>query len=532
MSDQFDKEGRSELNSGNLTLLNGGIAKKDEDKRKSVGDEDEEESALTNIDFNNQEVQEVLNSNLNLSEYCISSDADTEKMESDIAKEDEEIHPRLAQLINRQNSVESNETKMVHALEDADVATREDVKRQKIDATGTVKDIVDQQVPQETNENENEGDNEGDEEDEVEGDEDAMKQNDETEKKEELVSVMERSVPMVEKPTNENMEKKLEEVESKIEGDGAKLEKDEIKSEKEETKIEKEEALAEKEEALAEEEEAKIEKEELRIGNDGDENEEIEAEDEDEDDEDASGAVAQEGLSAMDLENQRMEALTDITDIEYKFADLRQKLYENKLVRLEIELQMCLEGSHPELHSYYQKIASIRDYKLRRAYQRQKYELKCIDKETRATRTFVHQDFYKKSNDLRNQLLADTTKQWYDINKERRDMDIVVPDVNYHVPVKIQGKTLSCITGYAGPAQQRLPGEPLSEDLECENIKFRYRTNPVDKLEVIVDRMRLNNQLSDLQGLKKFYNAFPGAPHLNSLRDSEINDDFHELQRQ
>ena len=92
------------------------------------------------------------------------------------------------------------------------------------------------------------------------------------------------------------------------------------------------------------------------------------------------------------------------------------------------------------------------------------------------------------------------------------------------------GKTLSCITGYAGAAQQRLPGEPLSEDMECENINFKYRNNPVDKLEVIVDRMRLNNQLSDLEGLKRFYSGFPGAPGLNGLRDSEITEDFETMQ--
>ena len=108
-------------------------------------------------------------------------------------------------------------------------------------------------------------------------------------------------------------------------------------------------------------------------------------------------------------------------------------------------------------------------------------------------------------------------------------MDICVPEVSYHVPIKIAGKTLSCITGYAGPAQQRYPGEPLSEDLECENITFHYRSNAVDKLEVIVDRMRLNNELSDLEGLKKYFNAFPSAPNLNGLRDSEIYDDLQDL---
>lgn len=262
--------------------------------------------------------------------------------------------------------------------------------------------------------------------------------------------------------------------------------------------------------------------------------EEIEEEVEEEDDskhhEDSKPFSAM--PSPIEVEQQRQTALQEITEIEHKFAELRQRLFENRMLRLKTELQMCLEGSHPRLQTYYQKIASIRDYKLRRAYQRQKCNMQCIDTETRATRTHIHQDFLRKVSDLRSKLLTETTQTWYDINKERREMDIVVPEVNYHVPVKIAGKTLSCITGYAGPAQRRYPGEPLPEDLECENITFRYRSNAVDKLEVIVDRMRLNNELSDLEGLKRFFEAFPGAPHLSGLRDSEIYEDLQQLQQQ
>ncbi|GAV53742.1 hypothetical protein ZYGR_0AK02440 [Zygosaccharomyces rouxii] len=267
---------------------------------------------------------------------------------------------------------------------------------------------------------------------------------------------------------------------------------------------------------------------------DVEEEEEIEDMGDEEEEEDSKEREISKRLSSMpspiEVEEQRQTALQEITDIEYKFAELRQRLFENKMLRLKTELQMCMEGSHPRLQTYYQKIASIRDHKLKRAYQRQKYNMQCIDTETRATRTHIHQDFLKKASDLRSKLLTDTTQTWYDINKERREMDIVVPEVNYHVPVKLAGKTLSCITGYAGPAQQRYPGEPLPEDLECENITFRYRSNAVDKLEVIVDRMRLNNELSDLEGLRRYFHGFPGAPNLSGLRDSEIYEDLLRLQ--
>ncbi|AET38344.1 Rpd3L histone deacetylase complex subunit DEP1 Ecym_2632 [Eremothecium cymbalariae DBVPG len=233
----------------------------------------------------------------------------------------------------------------------------------------------------------------------------------------------------------------------------------------------------------------------------------------------------------IEREKLRQDALKDIIEIEYEFAELRQHLYENELTKLQTELQMCLEGSHPALQTYYQKIDSIRDSKLKRAYHRQKYELHCIDTETRAARTFIHQNFYRQVSDLKHNLLNETTQKWYDINKERREMDVLVSEVNYHVPVKISKKTLSCITGYAAPSQPRREGDSLSEDMECEGINFRFKNNPVDKLEVIVDRMRLNNELSDLEGLKRFFGGFPGAPSLNGLKDSEIYEDLQSLQR-
>ncbi|AMD18838.1 HBL064Cp [Eremothecium sinecaudum] len=236
--------------------------------------------------------------------------------------------------------------------------------------------------------------------------------------------------------------------------------------------------------------------------------------------------------SPADIEKLRQDAMKDIIEIEYDFAELRQRLYENELAKLQTELQMCLDGSHPSLQSYYQMIDSVRDSKLKKAYQRQKYELDCIDIETRATRTFIHQNFYRQVSDIKHRLLNETTQKWYDINKERREMDVLVSEVSYHVPVKVANKTLSCITGYAAPSQLRRPGDPIPEDMACEGINFKYKNNPVDKLEVIVDRMRFNNKLSDLEGLKQYFGGFPGAPSLSGLKDSEIFEDFQNLQQQ
>lgn len=465
--------------------------------------DEDEESALTTLDTNEPM------GNINLSEYCISSDADTEKMESDIMNEEEEFHPKLSKLLEDVEIIEQQYSESENQQHE-----KEQEQKQVQDSRLAIKHHLEDENSEAKDESSNK--------------KIKLEINDVSEQ---LVST-DSSRSSIKSPENNSKSQLLLQETLSLEDDDG----------EQKTKIEKKEESKEPAEAGMLDR-----KDELNVADKEVEDEEEEADQEDEDEEDEQEAtedgngdskVSKEKNekpkqimpSPMELENRRLEAMDDIINIEYKFAELRQKLYENKLIKLELELQMCLEGSHPELHGYYEKIASIRDYKLKRAYQRQKYELQCIDRETRATRTMIHQDFYKKVSDLKRELLTSTTKEWYDINKERREMDNVVPEVSYHVPIKIANKTLSCITGYAGPAQQRLPGEPLSEDLECENIKFRYRHNPVDKLEAIVDRMRLNNALSDFEGLKRYYGGFPGAPALNGLRDSEIVEDFQELQ--
>lgn len=59
--------------------------------------EEDQESVLSNIDFNGQDGEVItMRSELNLSEYCVSSDADTEKMDDD---DDDGKHPPLKELV-------------------------------------------------------------------------------------------------------------------------------------------------------------------------------------------------------------------------------------------------------------------------------------------------------------------------------------------------------------------------------------------------------------------------------------------------
>lgn len=484
-----------------------------QNKVVAMGHRDEdEESALTTID-NNEPIGQ-----LNIDEYCISSDADTEKMGSDVLHDEEELHPKLSDLLVERK----------HKLEDD--LDEENTKKVKLELSlnlGKGEDL--------SQENLNEEDlNETDlNKDELAKDELTR----EILPKEDLnkEGLNDNNLKEAHLNNNNNKNDISKEAEDKNDLNTNELKQnvlnnDDLNNNDSKDSSNKTDLNNNNDDNEDNDDNNLNNKTNLNNNNNDNEDNEDNNDNEDNDDNDSIEEDANDTPSPMELETKRLEAMDDIISIEYKFAQLRQNLYENKLNKLELELQMCLEGSHPELHGYYERISSIRDYKLKRAYQRQKYELSCIDKETRATRTMIHQQYYKSVSELKSHLLKSTTREWYDINKERREMDTMVANVGYHVPVKIANKTLSCITGYAGAAQERLPGEPLAEDLECENTAFQYRHNPVDKLEVIVDRMRLNNQLSDLEGLKRYYDGFPAAPGLNGLRDSEINDDFEAIQ--
>ena len=275
----------------------------------------------------------------------------------------------------------------------------------------------------------------------------------------------------------------------------------------------------------------------------------------------------------------------NLNHIENEFAQFRQTVYQIKLKKLQYELFMILDGSHPSLNEYIQSMQKIKDSKFKKINNNLKTKLNCINKETKATRTIIHQNYMKKYLGLKEHMINDTTNEWYDINNEKRYLDMIeqeainkeefiakfgydfaqrnfVANTNivngnssnndnnnrnlsilmqpnkYHLPLKIEKKSLSMITNYATKGVELLPTNnkasyrnALTEDMLIENINFQFANDPVDKLEVIVDRMRFNNMMSDFVGLRKFYGGFPSVPDLPKIKELEILQDFNKIHK-
>ncbi|KAG5417227.1 DEP1 [Candida metapsilosis] len=210
-------------------------------------------------------------------------------------------------------------------------------------------------------------------------------------------------------------------------------------------------------------------------------------------------AVAEENDT--DINEQRELAIKGLISIEKCFAEVRDKLYDDKLALLEKELQLCLDGSHPELSKIYQKINGFYQDSLNLANANLTYRLKCVDKETMATRTSIHQNYLRNIMDTKNSMITETTSMWYKINKERNQLDQIVPDFNYSaIPSSILAQEEATILN---------PGHVV-DAMGTVAPKMKKAIKQSAIIELVQQRNNLNEQLGILNGLVKFH-GFPSA---------------------
>lgn len=258
---------------------------------------------------------------------------------------------------------------------------------------------------------------------------------------------------------------------------------------KDATVIEDATAAEEDEEADQEDEQDDEDKDE---GNGPDEEQELDHDDNQLDDEDD-----------VDLNEQRQLAVQELRSIEKAFVEIRDKLYQDKLKTLEHELQLCLDGSHPELTKVYYKINEFYQDSLRLANNTLNYRLKCINTETIATRTSIHQVFLKEIMDGKNDLILETTSKWYKINKERTQMDQIIPD--YYYPAIPPTSPII-------PISDELQANGYHESSLMPDKKTIKQNNIID---LVQQRNNLNQQLGILNGLLQFH-GIPSAVNLSS----------------
>ena len=219
----------------------------------------------------------------------------------------------------------------------------------------------------------------------------------------------------------------------------------------------------------------------------------------------------------VDLNKQRNLAIQELIAIEAKFAEVRDKLFKDKFSLLEKELQLCLDGSHPELSKIYGKINEFYQDGLRLANANLMYKLKCVDKETIATRTSIHQNFLRNLMDTKNGMITDTTSLWYKINKERNQLDQLVPDFTFAaIPSIPNGSIL---------IEESIVNGNIDGSAELSVSKKLQKQNTL--IELVKQRNNINEQLGILNGLVEFH-GFPSAIS-SSLSEEILDDQSNEL---
>lgn len=231
----------------------------------------------------------------------------------------------------------------------------------------------------------------------------------------------------------------------------------------------------------------------------------------------------------LDLDEHRKLAVEELISIETDFAHLRDKLYHDKLGLLEHELQLCLDGSHPELLQIYYKVNEFYQENIKLANSTLNYSLKCINNETVATRTAIHQDFLRNMMDMKNEMVTKTTSLWYKINRERNYLDLVVPDCNFAALPTISDDRATF--GVAG--DYALEGSSMNKKVHKQNTL----------IELVNQRNKFNEQLGILNGLTEFHGIpcgvstelmesgdFPAEELiLRKATSEEINDDLRAM---
>ncbi|KAI1296389.1 hypothetical protein EDD11_007355 [Mortierella claussenii] len=113
-----------------------------------------------------------------------------------------------------------------------------------------------------------------------------------------------------------------------------------------------------------------------------------------------------------DLEKKQrhMDALDALTRIEVGFASLRDKVYDERLLELEKEIEMINDGTHPELSTLMREIEEKREQRLRiaKAWRTHMGEIAQCEFEIKEYQ--AHCTFQSKKREMRNDIVTDLGK--------------------------------------------------------------------------------------------------------------------------
>ncbi|OLN97014.1 Transcriptional regulatory protein DEP1 [Colletotrichum chlorophyti] len=187
-----------------------------------------------------------------------------------------------------------------------------------------------------------------------------------------------------------------------------------------------------------------------------------------------------------ELERKRA-AIDEWTDLEEKFVVFRERLYKDRLERLEHE-ENSLQAeppTHPEYLNMKHCLDERLDKKLRNINKEYELSIDALERLAVARRAQIWNQFYQGVRESRSKMLEDLNKEWYDTQNARRSAHSV-PDYGLLFP-----------------------------------------TNPVQRTR---NAVAYNSEVSFLAGLAK-HEGFPAVPTMRGANPLEIEDDLEAMKR-
>ncbi|CAM1506701.1 Fc.00g063420.m01.CDS01 [Cosmosporella sp. VM-42] len=201
-------------------------------------------------------------------------------------------------------------------------------------------------------------------------------------------------------------------------------------------------------------------------------------------------------VTAHDEELERKHAAyKDWTQIEEMFGVFRDRLYKDRLQRLEEEEQSLLasEPTHPEYLNMKQCLDDRLDQKLREINKELEYRMKAHEKRAVAQRAQIWGQYYQGVREKREKALEGLNKEWYDVQTARRtahsvqDCGLLFPKdparrVRNAIAYNTEVSALASIAKYegfpAGPEMKGASATELEDDLAAIERSRRGRQKP------------------------------------------------------
>ena len=167
-------------------------------------------------------------------------------------------------------------------------------------------------------------------------------------------------------------------------------------------------------------------------------------------------------------------------------SDFHSRLFDDRLAQYNEELNQLAQPNpvHSEYLAMMECVDQRRDEKIEYEQTLLKYKIQALERKSIAERAQIHSQYMQMAREVRDRVLEQISKEWYQIQRERRSWD---------------------------------------GDLPCYMYKY-----PSKRSQQITQQMAYNSEVSVLSGIAK-YIGFPAAPEITGARSNEIDDDLKRM---